>query len=161
MISIITAWAKNKVIGKDSALPWGDLPADMKRFVKLTRDKPVIMGRKTYESIGRPLAKRVNIILTNDQDFQAEGCIVVYSVDEAIKAAGDAEEIMVIGGASVYKEFLPLAQRMYLTIISAEFEGDTFFPEFDLNEWKTASREDHEPDDKNPYYYTFMTIERK
>lgn len=160
MISIITAWAENKVIGKDNKLPW-KLPADLKRFKELTLGKPVIMGRKTFKSIGKPLADRLNIVLTGDKNFKAEGVIAVHSLEETVKAAGDAGEIMVIGGASVYKEFLPLAQKIYLTVIAAEFEGDAFFPDFNFNEWKTVSREDHEPDNKNLYHYTFMILERK
>ncbi|MEK7599196.1 MAG: type 3 dihydrofolate reductase [Patescibacteria group bacterium] len=160
MISIITAWAKNKVIGKDNKLPW-KLPADLKRFRELTLGKPVIMGRKTFESIGKPLAGRTNIVITRDKNFKSAGAIVVNSPEEAVKAAGNAGEIMVIGGASVYKEFLPLAQRIYLTDIGAEFEGNAFFPDFNLDAWKTVSREDREADEKNPCHYTFMILERK
>jgi dihydrofolate reductase len=160
MISIIVALSKNKVIGKDNKLPW-KLPADLKRFKELTLGKPVIMGRKTFESIGKPLANRLNIVLTSDKNFKAEGVIAVHSREEAVKAAGNAEEIMVIGGASVYKEFLPLAQRIYLTVVSAEFEGDAFFPDFDLDAWKTVNREDRESDDKNHYHHTFTILEKK
>lgn len=121
-ISIVAAVAANGVIGVDNRLPWR-LPADMRRFRELTLGKPVIMGRRTYESIGRPLAKRTNIVLTRNLNFEADGCIVVHSAEAAIAAAGDARELMVIGA---FETWLPLTDRLYLTQIAAEFEGDTF-----------------------------------
>ncbi len=150
---------RNRVIGKTNALPWY-LPADLKHFRDLTRGKPIIMGRKTFEAIGKPLPDRLNIIITHEADFKKEGCIVVHSPEEAIAAAENAEEVMVIGGGTIYKLFLPKADRLYLTEIDHEFDGDIFFPEFDRSEWCEISREPHEPDEKNPYRYTFLTLER-
>ena len=159
-ISLIAAMSKNRVIGKGNKLPW-DLPADMQHFRELTKGKPVIMGRKTFESIGHPLPKRLNIILTHDTKYLTDGCTIVHSPGQAITAAGHTEEIMVIGGANVYEQFLPTANRIYLTIIGGEFDGDAYFPEFDQNMWKETSREDHEPDEKNRYGYVFLTFERR
>ncbi|MDP3770652.1 MAG: type 3 dihydrofolate reductase [bacterium] len=160
IISLIAAMGRNRVIGKDNALPW-KLPADMKRFREITRGKPIIMGRKTFESIGRPLPDRMNIVITREHDYRVDGCVVVHSIEEAIKAAGDAQEIMVIGGTSIFEQFLLLAQKMYITLIDHDFEGDTFFPEFDTKEWNEVERSQHQPDDKNRYRYTFLTLERK
>jgi dihydrofolate reductase len=160
IISIVAALSSNKVIGKRNALPWY-LPADLKHFKEITSGKPVIMGRATYESIGKPLPKRTNIILSGDSEFKVEGAIVVNSVAEAIKAAGEAPEVMIIGGASVYKQFLPLASRMYLTYIHREIAGDVFFPDFDGNEWREVSRSDFKADERNPYDYSFLVLERK
>ncbi|MCH8004017.1 MAG: type 3 dihydrofolate reductase [Nanoarchaeota archaeon] len=159
IISLIAAMGKNRVIGKDNSLPW-NLPADMKYFRDNTKGKPVIMGRKTYESIGKPLPNRTNIIITRDQNYKAEGCIIVHSADEALKAVGNVEEIMVIGGSQIYKEFLPKANKMYLTFIDAEFDGDTYFPEYKIEEWKEISYEEHERDAENPYDYRFVVLER-
>ena len=159
IISLIAAMDKNRLIGKNNSLPW-NLPADMKYFRDKTKGKTVIMGRKTYESIGKPLPNRTNIIITRDQNFKAEGCIIVHSTDEAIKAAGNVEEIMVIGGSQIYKEFLPKADKMYLTFIDAEFEGDTYFPKYNIEEWKEISYEEHERDAENPYDYRFVVLER-
>ena len=129
-------------------------------FKDLTIGKPLIMGRKTFESIGKPLPKRVNIIITRDQSYKAEGCIVVNSIDAALLAAEGNEEVMIIGGAQIYKEFLPKANKIYLTIIETDFEGDAFFPEYDIEEWKETAYEDHERDAQNQYDYRFLTLER-
>ena len=126
IISLIAAIGKNRVIGKSNALPW-KLPADMKHFQAMTKGKPVIMGRKTFESIGRPLPDRINIIITRDENYKAEGCIVAHSMEEALKAAENHKEAMIIGGSQIYKEFLPKANKMYLTSIDADFEGDAYF----------------------------------
>lgn len=159
IISLIAAMGKNKVIGKNNSLPW-KLPADMEHFKKLTEGKPVIMGRKTFESIGKPLPKRTNIIITRDQKYKSEGCIVVHSTDEALKAAENNKEVMVIGGSQIYKEFLPKANKMYLTLIDEDFDGDIYFPEYKIEEWKETAYEEHEKDAENPYDYTFITLER-
>ncbi len=151
---------KNRVIGKDNSLPW-NMPADMKRFKELTTGKPVIMGRKTFESIGKPLPDRTNIIMTRDENYKAEGCIVVHSVDEALKSAEGNEEVMVIGGAQIYKEFFPRANKMYLTVIDNDFEGDVYFPEYNRDEWKETEREEHEADEENKFSYTFFVLEKK
>ncbi|MBI1936099.1 dihydrofolate reductase [Candidatus Woesearchaeota archaeon] len=153
-ISLIAAMDRNRVIGNENKLLW-KIPNDMKRFRQLTAGKTVIMGRKTFESIGRPLPNRTNIIITRDKNYKADGCIVVYSVGEALKKS-DSEEIMVIGGAQIYVQLLPTANKMYLTFIDAEFEGDAYFPEFDKKEWKETFREEHEEE----YKYVFVNFER-
>jgi dihydrofolate reductase len=155
-ISLVVAVAANGVIGVDNHLPWR-LPADMRRFRQLTLGKPVIMGRRTYESIGRPLAKRINIVLTTNRDYVAEGCIVVHSVADGIAAAGTADELMVIGA---FATLLPYVDRIYLTQIEAEFEGDTFFPALNSAEWRVVSAESFFPDEKNLYPYRFVTLDR-
>jgi dihydrofolate reductase len=122
--------------------------------------KPIIMGRKTWESIGRPLPGRQNIVITRQLGFQAEGCDVVTSIEEGIDVAGDVEEVMVIGGSQVYDLTLPVAKRLYLTRVHAEIEGDAVFPEIDETEWRLISDESHDPDEKNEYPYSFRTYER-
>lgn len=159
-ISIIAALSKNRVIGKDNKLPW-NLPGDLKRFKKLTLGKPVIMGQKTFESIGKALPGRINIVLTQDKSFRPENCVVAYSLREALKASRAAEEVMIIGGSSVFEQFLPLASRMYLTLIDEEFDGDVFFPEFNRSDWQETARSENRPDKENIYKYTFVTLEKK
>jgi len=146
IISLIAAVGRKNVIGKDNALPW-KLSADLKRFRKITSGKPVIMGRKTFESIGKPLPNRKNIIITRDINYKAEGCIVVHTVEEALNAAKGSIEVMIIGGQQIFQEFLPKANMMYLTFIDDDFEGDAYFPEFDMKEWKETFREEHKPND--------------
>ncbi len=158
-ISLIVALDRNRVIGRENQLPWR-LPADLKRFRALTMGKPVIMGRKTFESIGRPLPGRHNIIMTRNEGFQAEGCTVVHSLAEALKVAGGGE-VMVIGGAAIYALFLPQAERLYLTWIDADFAGDTFFPEIRDEEWQEVSRELFEADENNPYRFNFVIMDRR
>ena len=159
-VSLIVAIGKNRVIGASNALLW-HLPADMKHFRQLTMGKPIIMGRKTFESIGKPLSGRTNIVITHESNYQAQGCIVVHSLKEALEAAQGSEEVMVIGGESVYKEFLPMADKMYLTLIHADFEGDTYFPEYNQAEWNEKERQDFKPDKENPYPYSFVVLERR
>jgi len=159
-ISIIAAVAKNGVMGKNNSLPW-NLPSDMKKFKELTMGKPVIMGRKTFESIGKPLAGRVNIILTRNSDFNAEGVAIVHSPEEALQLVADHSEAMVIGGESVYGQFLPHASRIYLTKIDSDFDGDSFFPPMDLSSWIEVSRETREPDEKNAHRHTFFVYDKK
>ena len=156
MISMIAAMSKNRVIGKNNDLPW-KIPLDMKHFRDLTIEKPVIMGRKTYESIGRPLPKRQNIVITTDKNFKAIGCEIAHSIKEAISIAEKGKEIMVVGGSRIYKEFLPLVGKIYLTLVDKEFDGDAFFPEFDEKEWKVTSEESL--NDEN-YSFKFITYER-
>lgn len=160
IISLVAAVANNGVIGKGNTLLW-KLPADMKRFRALTIGKPVIMGRKTCESIGRPLSDRINIILTRDKNFAPEGCIVVHSIEEALEKAVGYEEAMVIGGGEIYKLFLPRANRIYLTLVDHHFDGDTYFPELSRAEWREISHENYGPDEKNPYPYSFDVLERR
>lgn len=140
-ISLIAALSENGVIGNENALPW-HYPEDLQYFKKMTLGKPVIMGRRTFESMkSRPLPNRLNIILTQDRNFQAQGCTIVYSELEALAAAQDVPEVMVIGGEMIFKIFLPLASRMYLTFIHKKVQGDTFFPEVDWTLWKKISEE--------------------
>lgn len=160
VISIIAAIAKNRVIGKNNKLPW-NLPADLKHFKDLTLGKPIIMGQRTFESIGKALPDRTNIILTLDKNFNPSGCIIAHSIEDALKAAGSAKEVMICGGASVYKQFLPLVHKMYLTLIDENFEGDAYFPEFNRGDWREIDRVENQPDQENPYKYTFITLERK
>lgn len=158
-LSLIAAMDRRRVIGRDNALPWR-LPEDLRYFRRVTTGHPVIMGRRNYESIGRPLPQRVNIVLSRDPAFRAPGCIVAGSLAAALDAAGDDPEIFVIGGADLYAQALPRADRLYLTLIDAEFDGDVRFPEFDPREWRVARRDDHEPDTDNPYRYSFIVLER-
>ncbi len=159
IISIITAMDKNQLIGKDNALPW-KIPADLQFFKKVTMSKPIIMGRKTFESIGRPLPGRQNIVITRDESYTANGCDVVYSIDDAISLAGDIEEVMVIGGANIYQQFLEKCDRLYLSRVLGEFEGDAWFPEIDFNVWRLIEKEDHKADEKNECDYSFQIYER-
>jgi dihydrofolate reductase len=160
MISLIWAQDENGLIGKGNSLPWR-LPADMAWFKKNTMGKPILMGRKTFESIGKPLSGRTNLILTRQAGFAAEGCTVVHSLDEAKAAAGDTDEIMVMGGAQVYALALPEAGRLYCTRIHAVFEGDAWFPPFDEDAWKQVFGGEHGPDERNAFAYTFRIMERK
>lgn len=159
IISLIAAVANNGVIGNGNTLLW-KLPADMKRFRALTIGKPVIMGRKTYESIGRPLPERMNIILTRDKGYHKDGCEIAYSPEEALQRCAGREEAMVIGGGEIYKLFLPRANRIYLTLVDHHFDGDTYFPKLPKAEWQEISRESHGPDERNPYSYSFVVWER-
>lgn len=159
IISLIVAMDEGRIIGKDNRVPW-HLPADMGHFRRLTVGKPVIMGRKTFQSIGRPLPERTNIVLTRDPHFKGEGCLIVHSPEEAIKKAGEAAEVMIIGGAEIYKLFLPKAERIYLTEVHAHFPGDTYFPQWKPEEWREVERQDFHADKENPHPYSFVTLER-
>lgn len=159
-LSLIAAMAKNRVIGHHNRLPW-HLPADLRRFKQITLGKPIVMGRRTFESIGRPLPGRKNIILTAEEHYQPKGCTVVHSMEEVLREAGGADELMVIGGASLYVLFLPHADRLYLTLIGADYEGDTFFPIIDPSEWCEIERQDFPPDENFPHPYRFVILERK
>lgn len=158
-ISLIAAMAENRVIGRDNSLPWR-LPADLKHFKALTIGKPIVMGRKTWESLPGLLPDRHHIVITGNESYRAEGCSVVHSVEEALAAAGDAPEVMVVGGAAFYQQMLPLAQRLYLTLVQAEVEGDAWFPAYDADNWRELEREHHTADERNPYAYTFLTLQR-
>jgi len=159
-ISIIVAMDKKGVIGLEGDLPW-HLSADLKRFKAMTMGKPLIMGRKTHESIGRPLPGRKNIILTQSQEFKAEGCTVVHSLEEALLAAGEVDEVMIMGGSGIYDQSLDRANRLYITEVHADVSGDVYFPEFDRGEWVEIEREYHSADDKNDFDYSFVVMERK
>lgn len=160
-ISAIVAMSDNRVIGKNNQLLWR-LPADMKHFKTITTGHPVLMGRKTYESIGRPLPNRTNIILTRDGAYQAAGCKVVTTLDEALAEASSltSDEIFIIGGAEIYRQLLPKIQRIYLTIVHHSFDGDASFPELNEWEWREISREKHEADGENGFGYSFVLLER-
>jgi dihydrofolate reductase len=158
-ISLVVAMADNRVIGRDNRLPW-HLPADLKHFKQVTVGKPILMGRKTHESIGRPLPDRTNIVVTRDRSYTAPGCVVVHSIESALRAAGAHEEAMVIGGTDFYWQLLPKADCIYLTLVHAEFEGDALFPELKESEWREVERTDCEPDEKNPWRYSFVRLER-
>jgi len=159
-LSLIWAMDRNRLIGKNNALPW-HLPADMQWFRQHTMNKPILMGRKTYESIGKPLPKRKNIILTRQEGLQIEGCSVVSSLQQAQAVAADAKEIMVMGGAEVYALLLPQADKLYITHIDAECEGDAWFPALDLAAWQLLEKQSHASDDKNIYPYHFEIWQRK
>ncbi|WP_316569874.1 dihydrofolate reductase [Neobacillus sp. YIM B06451] len=161
MISFIWAMDKNRVIGNENKLPW-HLPEDLKFFKRSTMGHPIAMGRKTFESIGRPLPGRENIIITRNPDFSADGCTVMDSIDEFVGYSKKKdEECFVIGGAEIFKEMFPFADKLYITLIHDEFPGDTFFPEFSLDEWELLSFEKGLKDEKNPYDYEFRIYARK
>ena len=158
ILSLVVAMTSNRVIGRANQLPWR-LPADLRYFKRITMGKPIVMGRKTHESIGRPLPGRSNIVITRDPAYAAPGCIVAHSVEEALAAAQPAEEVMLIGGASLFAQMLPRAERIYLTRIGAELHGDAWFPPLDAQRWQEVWREDHPADDQNPYAYSFILLE--
>ncbi|MBD0788614.1 type 3 dihydrofolate reductase [Vibrio sp. Y2-5] len=158
IISMIAAMANDRIIGKDNQMPW-HLPADFAWFKRCTLGKPVVMGRKTYESIGRPLPGRLNIVISRDPNLNIEGVKVSTSIEEAIKIAGDVEEVMIIGGGSVYAECLPKAERLYITYIDADVEGDTQFPDWG-DGWQENHSETYSADEKNAYDMKFVILER-
>lgn len=160
-ISMIAAMTEDRVIGIKNTLPW-KLPNDMKWFRQNTMGKPIVMGRKTFESFGaKALPGRSNIIITRDASYQAADGIVVHSIDEAIKAAGNVDEVMIIGGASFYQQMLPQADKLYLTFVHAELDGDAWFPEINNNDWNKIEKIDCKNDDKNRYAHSFVVLERK
>lgn len=158
-ISIIVAVANNGVIGRNGRLPW-HLSADFKHFKEVTMGKPLIMGRKTHESLGIALPGRKNIIVTRSKNFTAQGCTVVQSLDQALLEAGEADEMMVIGGSSVYEQLLPRTNRIYLTEVNADLEGDVYFPEFDRNAWREIGRKTHLADENNDFDCSLVILER-
>ena len=159
-ISLIAAMGKGRIIGIENRLPWR-LPADMKHFRALTIGKAVLMGRKTFDSIGKPLAGRTNIVVSQDPKFHPEGVTVARSIAEALPAEDSTDEIMVIGGASFYAQLLPRAQRLYITEIHHDFSGDAYFPAWNPTEWHEIAREDHIADGDNIYPYSFVTLIRR
>ncbi|HAD96223.1 MAG TPA: diacylglycerol kinase [Cryomorphaceae bacterium] len=159
-LTLIAAMAQNRVIGNNNDLIW-HLPRDMKHFRELTTGHHVIMGRKTFESMdGRPLKNRTNILITRQEDYQAEGCIVVHSLDEALASIKDDDQPFVIGGAEIYRQALEKAQTLELTLVYETFEGDTHFPELQTDSWKELKREHHTADEKNSYAMDFVTYVR-
>ena len=159
IVSIIVAMDINRVIGKDNQLPWR-LPRELQYVKKTTMGHPIILGRKNYESIGRPLPGRRNIILTRDENFSAEGCEIAHSVEEVYKLCENEEEIFIFGGEQIYKLFLEDTDKLYVTVIHHEFEGDTFFPEIDWTKWKEIFVEQGITDEKNPYEYYYHVYDR-
>ena len=160
LISLLVAVSENGVIGRDRGMPW-HLPDDLKHFKSLTLGKPVLMGRRTYESIGRPLPGRTNLVLTRATDWSVPGVTVVADLDAAIRAAGSAPEMVVAGGAQVYALALPRVTRIHLTRIHAIIDGDTRLPELDLRSWRELSRQLHPVDARHPYAMSFVTLERR
>lgn len=160
IISLIAAMDRNRLIGNKNQLPW-HLPADLAHFKRVTLNKPILMGRKTYDSIGRPLPGRKNIVLTRTPGLKIEGVTVVNSLEEAIEALPDTDELMVIGGSAIYELVLPRAQRMYLSYVDGEFEGDAWFPDVDETQWQITKSIMQEADEKNRYACRFITYERK
>ena len=156
-INVIAAMARNRVIGIDNTLPWR-LPEDLKHFKALTLGHHIIMGRKTYESIGKPLPGRTTVIVTRDPAYRVEGCLTAHSIDAAIAACGDDPEVFFVGGAALYAQVLPRADRLYLTEIQAEYAGDAHFPEFDMDQWRESERREN----VNPegLAYHFVTYRR-
>jgi len=165
-LSLVWAMARNRVIGRNNKLPW-HLPEDLKYFKRITMGKPVIMGRKTYDSIGKPLPGRTNIVVTRNPQWYAEGVKTVDSLEaarklcESIAEIDGIDEAMVIGGAQIYAKALPLADRLYLTEVHADVEGDAVFPEFDRGGWMEVSREDFEASGPNPYNYSFLVLDKR
>lgn len=161
-ISLIAAMDKNSLIGKGSALPW-HIPADFKRYKEITNGHPLVMGRKTHESIGRALPGRLNVVVSRDESYTPfPGAITATSLDEALKLFSRGEEVFINGGAMLYKEALDrhLVDKMYLTVIDAEFEGDTFFPEYDASRFREIKREERAPDKENHFHLTFLDLLR-
>jgi len=159
-LSFIVAMDENRLIGSDNQLPW-HLPADLAFFKRTTMGKPIIMGRKTFESIGRALPGRRNIVITRDPDYSAASCEIFNSVDAALGRCSGEEEVMLIGGASLYQQTIAQATRMYITRIHHRFNGDTWFPEFDCNDWKVEDQEDFDADQNNPFAYSFVKFVRE
>ncbi|PST82239.1 dihydrofolate reductase [Pedobacter yulinensis] len=158
-VSIIVAMAENRAIGKDNQLLW-HLPDDLRHFKKITAQYPVIMGRKTFESIGRALPLRKNIVISRNPQLDIQGVELMNSLETAIEVAGGAEEIFIIGGAEIYAQALPLADKLYLTTVHSTFDADTFFPEIDFSEWESVGEERHEKDEKHAFDFTFSEWKR-
>ena len=158
-VSMIVAASANNVIGANAGMPW-HLREDLRRFKEITMGKPMIMGRLTFESIGKALPGRRSIVITRQVDYQQAGVEVVTTPDAALELAGDAEEVMIIGGGEVYEQLLPMTDRIYLTRVHAEFDGDTFFPEINEDEWRIVSSEPLPPNDERPFSISYQTLER-
>jgi len=158
-LALVVAMARNGVIGRDGSLPW-HLPADLKRFRAITMGKPIVMGRRTHESIGRPLPGRRNIVLSRLADYQAQGCEVFPTLNAALAALEDCAEVMIVGGAALYAEALPHASTLYVTDVDAAPQGDVYFPEFDRDDWQEIEREQHAADPLNEHPYCFRRLQR-
>lgn len=160
LVSLVVAVSSNGVIGRGGELPWY-IPADLARFRTITMGKPIVMGRRTHESIGRPLPGRENIVVSSNPKYSAEGCRVISGLDEIDRALPRAREIMIIGGARLYAESLPGARRIYMTEVHAELDGDVHFPDYDRDSWLEVERETHHADAKNEYDYSFVVLQRQ
>ena len=160
LVSVIVAMAQNGVIGCANTLPWR-LPEDLKRFRAFTLNKPILMGRKTFESLGHPLPGRANLVMTRDRGWFSHGVIIVHSVEEALVQAAASDEVVAIGGAQIYRLVLPFARRIYLTHVHADVPGDTYFPDFDATQWADIDCSTHPADDEHAYPVTFVTLERR
>lgn len=162
MITIIAAIGNQNELGKDNDLIW-HLPADLKRFKKVTSGNYIIMGRNTYESIGRPLPNRTTVIITRNKTYQQEGCVVVHSIEEALEVSKEQEQVFIIGGAKIYEQCMAkdLVDRLDITQVHAKFEADVFFPEIDPNIWEVVAKEDHKADEKNQFDYSFLSYQKK
>ena len=160
LVSIIAAMDRNRLIGSNNQLPW-HLPADLAHFKQVTMGKPIIMGRKTYESIGRPLPGRTNIVLTRSADFRAEGVLTAHTFEQALDYVSEEDEVMIIGGSTIYELALPRVDRLYITYVESACEGDAWFPEFDIERWRVIASERHRADEKNSSDYRFVSYERK
>lgn len=159
MISLIAAVARNQVIGADNCLIW-HISEDLRHFKTITSGHPVIMGRKTFESLGRPLPNRTNVVISRQTDYRAEGCIVVDSLVNALLLFPAAEEVFIIGGAQIYAQALPLADRFYLTEVGADYSGDTYFPEWDRSEWRLTEQDSFPRGEKFPHPFAFLRYDR-
>ena len=159
-LSLIVALAATRVIGVDTQLPW-HLPADLKRFKQITMGKPIVMGRKTFESIGRPLPGREMVVVTRNHDFHPPDCSIFHSLEEALDANRQQAEVIGIGGTSLYQQLLPIADRLYLTLLHTNFDGDTFFPDFDQSQWYETAREDYPASGNRTFEYSFLLLERR
>jgi dihydrofolate reductase len=159
-ISVIAAMSRNRIIGSDGALPW-HLPDDLARFKSITTGHTVIMGRKTFESVGKPLPNRRTIVITRNNDYQCASVFIAHSLDEALDHAAREDEVFILGGEAVYRIALPRADCLYLTIIHATIEGDTYFPTLDFDDWKLVEDERYEPDDRHAYAFSFRRYERR
>ncbi len=159
-IVILVAFDQNRLIGRNNELPW-HLPADLKYFKSVTMGHHIIMGRKTYDSIGKPLPGRISVVITKQQNWIAEGCVVAHSLEDAFLQCGDEKEVFIIGGAQIFEQSISVATDLYITKILNEFEGDTYFPVIDDNDWETVSKIDCLPDEKNKWPYSFIRLRRK
>ena len=159
-LSIVVAMDSNRLIGKDNGLPW-HLPADLAFFKKLTTGNTILMGRKTFDSIGRPLPNRRNIVITRNADIEITDCEVVNSIEKALSLVQSETEVMVIGGAKLYQQILPIADRLYITQVEGEFDGDTYFPSYNEAEWSQISIDSREPDEDNHHKCHFITLDRR
>jgi len=158
-ISLIVAMASNRVIGLDNKMPW-HLSADLKKFKQITLGAPILMGRKTYESIGRPLPGRTNIIISRNPAYRQPGCLIFNGIEQALAHCSNADEVFIIGGSALYQSMLPLADTLYLTQIHQDFDGDTFFPELDSKQWLEVAREEVNDDPDASFSYSFLKLQK-